>query len=394
MWDSVVFSMSPGEIVLVVFACCIGAMLIGAVGIGGVIILPALTVAGVEPATGIVTIFTGFVPVGIVRLIMMARIKGLVPWRAALSAGAAAGIGAAIGGVLVDQAPGRALSFFIGGVALLAGIADLVGLGLHYRRKRRAQCEQARASGQGISAGSSEQSAAPGHTGGDADSEHRTVEPDSSPDAAGPVSEAMLEEEVEIEVEERNQDSRASSEGRKNPVAAAPDGAEVKPGQPADRPQLFRFLSVQTKDTLPGMQSTKALNLEVEGWVATCFEMCVMSVLGLLTGVISVLTGTGGPLIMIPMLLVWKGNKLDRKVIVASLAVLSATLSIVATISLVVDGLRPDALLAIIIGSCALVGMLVGVKILTIASREVLQGGMALLLLAIAALTITQAIKG
>lgn len=88
-------------------------MLIGAVGIGGVIILPALIVAGVEPATGMIVIFRGFVEVGIVRLVMMAHIKGMVPWTAALSA-PTTGIGAAIIGVLVDQALTRAMSFFVG----------------------------------------------------------------------------------------------------------------------------------------------------------------------------------------------------------------------------------------------------------------------------------------
>ena len=45
--------MGPGELVLVILACGIGALLIGAVGIGGVVILPALLVVGVQPAVGI-----------------------------------------------------------------------------------------------------------------------------------------------------------------------------------------------------------------------------------------------------------------------------------------------------------------------------------------------------
>ena len=48
--DTLVSDMGPGELVLVILACGIGALLIGAVGIGGVVILPALLVVGVQPA--------------------------------------------------------------------------------------------------------------------------------------------------------------------------------------------------------------------------------------------------------------------------------------------------------------------------------------------------------
>lgn len=61
-FDTLVSDMGPGELVLVILACGIGALLIGAVGIGGVVILPALLVVGVQPAVGIFSIYIAFMP--------------------------------------------------------------------------------------------------------------------------------------------------------------------------------------------------------------------------------------------------------------------------------------------------------------------------------------------
>ena len=101
--DTLVSDMGPGELVLVILACGIGALLIGAVGIGGVVILPALLVVGVQPAVGIASIYIAFMPAACAKLLVLGRIRGLIPWRAALSCGSTAAIGAAIGGVLVER---------------------------------------------------------------------------------------------------------------------------------------------------------------------------------------------------------------------------------------------------------------------------------------------------
>ena len=122
--ETSVSAMAGGEVVLVIFACCIGAMLIGAVGIGGVVILPALLVAGVSPAVGIVSIYVAFAPATLMKLFILGRVRGLIPWSAALSCGSTAAIGAAVGGILVESSPRRALTFLIGAVAALAGLRD------------------------------------------------------------------------------------------------------------------------------------------------------------------------------------------------------------------------------------------------------------------------------
>ena len=89
-FDTLVTGMGPGELVLVILACGIGALLIGAVGIGGVVILPALLVVGVQPAVGIASIYIAFMPAACAKLLVLGRIRGLIPWRAALSCGSTA----------------------------------------------------------------------------------------------------------------------------------------------------------------------------------------------------------------------------------------------------------------------------------------------------------------
>ena len=75
-FHTVVSTMGTGELILVIMACGIGALLIGAVGIGGVVILPALLVAGVNPAVGILSLYVAFVPAACAKLLVLGRIRG------------------------------------------------------------------------------------------------------------------------------------------------------------------------------------------------------------------------------------------------------------------------------------------------------------------------------
>ena len=137
--DTLVSDIGPGELVLVTLACGIGALLIGAVGIGGVVILPALLVVGVQPAVGICSIYIAFMPAACAKLLVLGRIRGLIPWRAALSCGSTAAIGAAIGGVLVESSPRRAPTYLVGVFAALAGARDAWEL---YSRKMKQRGER------------------------------------------------------------------------------------------------------------------------------------------------------------------------------------------------------------------------------------------------------------
>lgn len=342
--DTLVSDMGPGELVLVILACGIGALLIGAVGIGGVVILPALLVVGVQPAVGIASIYIAFMPAACAKLLVLGRIRGLIPWRAALSCGSTAAIGAAIGGVLVESSPRRALTYLVGVFAALAGARDAWEL---YSRKMKQRGERRAEDGR------------------------RIEEPGDSPTN-------------EMASSPRGDDAKRGADG----TAAGVEEAVVKLEISAPPPVTFRervAAAYMSADSIP----------EDLRWNVTEREMAILAAMGLFIGCASVLTGTGGPLILIPVLLTWKGDeRISRKVIVGCASVLAACLVTAAVISMSATGVRPDVGLTLLIAPCAIVGMATGARILQVASREFLQAAMTTLLLAVAALTISKAATG
>ena len=61
--NTVVRALTLGQVAVVVAACVAGALLVGAVGLGGVVILPALLLArACTPEVGIVSLFVAFTP--------------------------------------------------------------------------------------------------------------------------------------------------------------------------------------------------------------------------------------------------------------------------------------------------------------------------------------------
>jgi len=342
-FDTLVTGMGPGELVLVILACGIGALLIGAVGIGGVVILPALLVVGVQPAVGICSIYIAFMPAACAKLLVLGRIRGLIPWRAALSCGLTAAIGAAIGGVLVESSPRRALTYLVGVFAALAGTRDAWEL---YSRKMKQRGERQAEDGRHVE------------------------EPGDSPTN-------------EIASSPRGDDAKRGADG-----TAGVEEAVVKLEISAPPPGTFR------ERVAAAYMSTDSIPEDLR-WNVTEREMAILAAMGLLIGCASVLTGTGGPLILIPVLLTWKGDeRISRKVIVGCSSVLAACLVTAAVISMSATGVRPDVGLTLLIAPCAIVGMATGARILQVASREFLQAAMTTLLLAVAALTISKAATG
>lgn len=343
--DTLVSDMGPGELVLVILACGIGALLIGAVGIGGVVILPALLVVGVQPAVGIASIYIAFMPAACAKLLVLGRIRGLIPWRAALSCGSTAAIGAAIGGVLVESSPRRALTYLVGVFAALAGARDAWEL---YSRKMKQRGERRAEDGRRI------------EEPGDSPTNEMASSPRGDDAKRGADGEAGVEEAVVVKLE----------------ISAPPP------------PRTFRervAAAYMSADSIP----------EDLRWNVTEREMAILAAMGLFIGCASVLTGTGGPLILIPVLLTWKGDeRISRKVIVGCASVLAACLVTAAVISMSATGVRPDVGLTLLIAPCAIVGMATGARILQVASREFLQAAMTTLLLAVAALTISKAATG
>ena len=341
--DTLVSDMGPGELVLVILACGIGALLIGAVGIGGVVILPALLVVGVQPAVGIASIYIAFMPAACAKLLVLGRIRGLIPWRAALSCGSTAAIGAAIGGVLVESSPRRALTYLVGVFAALAGTRDAWEL---YSRKMKQRGERQAEDGRHIE------------------------EPGDSPTN-------------EIASSPRGDDAKRGADG-----TAGVEEAVVKLEISAPPLGTFR------ERVAAAYMSTDSIPEDLR-WNVTEREMAILAAMGLFIGCASVLTGTGGPLILIPVLLTWKGDeRISRKVIVGCASVLAACLVTAAVISMSATGVRPDVGLTLLIAPCAIVGMATGARILQVASREFLQAAMTTLLLAVAALTISKAATG
>ena len=339
---TLVSGMGPGELVLVILACGIGALLIGAVGIGGVVILPALLVVGVQPAVGICSIYIAFMPAACAKLLVLGRIRGLIPWRAALSCGSTAAIGAAIGGVLVESSPRRALTYLVGVFAALAGARDAWEL---YSRKMKQRGERR------------------------AEDERRIEEPGNSPTN-------------EMASSPRGDDAKRGADGEAGVEEAVVVKLEISAPPP---PRTFRervAAAYMSADSIP----------EDLRWNVTEREMAILAAMGLFIGCASVLTGTGGPLILIPVLLTWKGDeRISRKVIVGCASVLAACLVTAAVISMSATGVRPDVGLTLLIAPCVIVGMATGARILQVASREFLQAAMTTLLLAVAALTISKA---
>lgn len=344
-FDTLVSDMGPGELVLVILACGIGALLIGAVGIGGVVILPALLVVGVQPAVGIASIYIAFMPAACAKLLVLGRIRGLIPWRAALSCGSTAAIGAAIGGVLVESSPRRALTYLVGVFAALAGARDAWEL---YSRKMKQRGERRAEDGR------------------------RIEEPGDSPTN-------------EMASSPRGDDAKRGADGAAGVEEAVVVKLEISAPPP---PRTFRervAAAYMSADSIP----------EDLRWNVTEREMAILAAMGLFIGCASVLTGTGGPLILIPVLLTWKGDeRISRKVIVGCASVLAACLVTAAVISMSATGVRPDVGLTLLIAPCAIVGMATGARILQVASREFLQAAMTTLLLAVAALTISKAATG
>jgi len=350
--ETAVSAMSGGEIVLLVFACCVGALMMGAVGMGGVVILPALLVAGIDVGPAIVSIYLAVMPASLMKLLVLGRTPGVIPWKAALSCGCTAAIGAAVGGVLVESAPRRVLTFLVGAVAALAGVRDAREIATRKLRQRRER----------VCAAETETDASP-----DARGEGKLPR---SGDGDLPGATATIDVEV---------------------IAPAPTEDEDEATAPTP-PRAFSFRRrfadfLKTRYFLPEETHVP----RAERWDPTLEETAVLAAVGSLVGLASVLTGTGGPLILIPILLTWKGADMNRKVIVGCSSVTAGFLVCAAVASLLAAGVTPDAGLVLIIAPCAISGIAVGARVLQIASREFLQAAMTVLLLAVAALTIGKA---
>ena len=99
--NTVVRALTLGQVAVVVAACVAGALLVGAVGLGGVVILPALLLArACTPEVGIVSLFVAFTPTMALRVWMLRKIvpRDRFPTRLGGVAAAGGACGASVTG--------------------------------------------------------------------------------------------------------------------------------------------------------------------------------------------------------------------------------------------------------------------------------------------------------
>ena len=99
--DTVVADMSAAQVTIVAFGCGIGALLVGAVGIGGVVMTPSLLLAGVDAHLAIVSLFVAFTPTVYVRVYLLNKYTKCVPWMVGACCGAGAMFGRFVARFLV-----------------------------------------------------------------------------------------------------------------------------------------------------------------------------------------------------------------------------------------------------------------------------------------------------
>ena len=132
---------------------------------------------------------------------------------------------------------------------------------------------------------------------------------------------------------------RASTERCGAATAPAPSVDETDPREKSFRRRFADWYFLPEKEHIP----------HAERWYADRHEMATLAAIGLFVGCASVLTGTGGPLILIPVLMTWKGAEMNRKVIVGCTSVTAGFLACAATVSLLAAGVTPDAGLVLLI---------------------------------------------
>ena len=262
-----------------------------------------MVACGVDPRVGIASLFVGMGPMAMAKLAILSRVPGLIPWRAAWAVGAGAAIGAAVGGVVVSDAPRQLLAFLVSGAALLAALRDVVATVAEHRRRwqqrRQERAEKAAA----------EQSGADGDRVSGAE-----VLVELKAEAADGEAEAEAEGSGDDVGAKEGSGGAESATGGGNVGAKEGNGAESATGggdASTSRSKGDHVIGGQTR--LKRLLTSYTPIPERHRWVATTRERLMLLGAGVAIGFGSVLTATGGPLLFIPLLLVWKPG-LHRKV--------------------------------------------------------------------------------
>jgi hypothetical protein len=102
----------------------VAGVLIGCIGVGGVLLVPGLSLLGIDVHAAIAASLFSFIFSGVVGVFLFAR-RGVIPLREALWFGAGAAPGALAGALLVARLGGELLLGLVGAAVLLAGVRTI-----------------------------------------------------------------------------------------------------------------------------------------------------------------------------------------------------------------------------------------------------------------------------
>jgi uncharacterized protein len=103
----------------------VSGLLIGCIGIGGVLLVPILTLAGTDVHQAIAASMVGFIFSGLIGTFLYAR-RSSIDWISTAWLGAGAMPGAFAGALLAARLSGEVLLFFVGVAVILSGLRALL----------------------------------------------------------------------------------------------------------------------------------------------------------------------------------------------------------------------------------------------------------------------------
>lgn len=103
----------------------VSGLLIGCIGIGGVLLVPILSLAGIDVHEAIAASMFGFIFSGLIGTWLYAR-RSSIDWASAAWLGAGAMPGAFAGALLAARLSGDVLLFFVGVAVILSGLRALL----------------------------------------------------------------------------------------------------------------------------------------------------------------------------------------------------------------------------------------------------------------------------
>ena len=102
-------------------------LLIGCVGIGGVLLVPVLSLAGIDVHDAIAASMFTFIFSGVIGIWLYQR-EGSIAWESAIWLGVGAAPGALVGAVVASRLSGTVLLIFVGVTVVISGVRSLLRL--------------------------------------------------------------------------------------------------------------------------------------------------------------------------------------------------------------------------------------------------------------------------